>query len=219
VSTVLPQAGALPDLSFAVAGVEAVEHAVVPTVRFDVEITCRSPTPVRSVQLGVQVRIAISRRAYDGEERERLSEVLGAPHPSASGVRSLLWTNASMAVGPFTGRTTAQLLVPCTYDFDVASAKYLNGLREGTIPIDLLFSGTVFHAVAGGGLRATRIAWDREASIDLPVAVWREAMDRAFPGTAWLRLDRDTFDRLYAWKAARALPTWEAAIEELLEGR
>ena len=33
------------------------------------------------------------------------------------------------------------------------------------------------------------------------VRVWREAMDRHFPGTAWLRLRRDTFDRLHAVKA------------------
>jgi Family of unknown function (DUF6084) len=220
VSTVLPRAGAVPALSFAVADVRAERHAVVPTLRFELEIACRSPTPVRSVTLNVQLRIALSRRAYDAQERERLREVLGEPHPTASGVRSLLWMQTSLVVGPFTGHTRVELPVPCTYDFDVAAAKYLHGLdAAGTIPLDLLFSGTVFHAVAGGALRVTRISWDCEARGDLPVAVWREAMDRAFPGSAWLRLDRETFDRLYAWKASRALPTWEAAVDALLEER
>jgi uncharacterized protein DUF6084 len=218
VSTVLPRAGAVPDLAFAVADVRAERHAIVPTLLFELDVACRSPTPVRSVTLNVQLRIAISRRPYDAGERERLREVLGDPHPSASGVRSFLWTQTSLVIGPFTGHTRADLPVACTYDFDVAAAKYLHGLDgDSAIPLDLLFSGTVFHAVAGGGLRVTKISWECEARCDLPVAVWREAMDRAFPGCAWLRLDRDTFDRLYAFKAARSLPTWEAAVDALLE--
>ena len=49
------------------------------------------------------------------------------------------------------------------------------------------------------------IGWDREAEYRLPVRVWRETMDHYFPGSAWLRLERDTFDRLYAYRrAARA---------------
>jgi hypothetical protein len=48
------------------------------------------------------------------------------------------------------------------------------------------------------------------------VRVWREALDRAFPGTAWIRVRRDVFDRLQAYKSTRALLTWDAALEELL---
>ena len=57
---------------------------------------------------------------------------------------------------------------------------------------------------------------DREASGRVPVAVWREAMTAAFGDTAWLRLDRGLFDRLYAFRAERGLVSWDAAIEELL---
>jgi predicted alpha-1,6-mannanase (GH76 family) len=47
--------------------------------------------------------------------------------------------------------------------------------------------------------------------------VFRATLDRYFNGTAWLRLRKDRFDRLAAYKARHALPTWEAAIDRLLE--
>ena len=41
-------------------------------------------------------------------------------------------------------------------------------------------------------------------------------MDHYFPGSAWLRLDRATFDRLVAFRADRALTSWEAVLDALL---
>jgi hypothetical protein len=49
--------------------------------------------------------------------------------------------------------------------------------------------------------------------------VWKQAIENHFPGSAWLRLRDDVFDRLVAYKARHALPTWEATLDELLEGR
>ncbi len=46
----------------------------------------------------------------------------------------------------FTSVTETELPVPCTYDLEVASARYLQALDDGTIPLLLLFSGTVFIA-------------------------------------------------------------------------
>src|SRR5262249_32365982 len=102
---------------------------------------------------------------------------------------------------------------------EVASAKYLHGLRDGEVPLELLFSGTVFYAGEGGALRVAQVPWDREAQFRLPLRVWRDAMEAHFPGAAWLRLRADVFARLVAYKARRALPTGEAAVVELLEGR
>ena len=44
----------------------------------------------------------------------------------------------------FTGDVEFDLPVPCTYDFEVAAAKYLHALRDGEVPLRVLFSGTVF---------------------------------------------------------------------------
>ena len=43
-------------------------------------------------------------------------------------------------------------------------------------------------------------------------------MDRFFPNSGWLRLRRDTLEALGAYKNARALPTWEQAIDSLARG-
>ena len=61
------------------------------------------------------------------------------------------------------------------------------------------------------------IPWDREASYGLPVAVWREAMEQHFPGSAWLRLGRDTFDALYRYRSGNALLSWDEAVRRLLK--
>jgi hypothetical protein len=49
------------------------------------------------------------------------------------------------------------------------------------------------------------------------VALWREAMERHFPGAAWLRLGRESFERLTAYKARNTLLTWEQTVDALLE--
>jgi hypothetical protein len=41
-------------------------------------------------------------------------------------------------------------------------------------------------------------------------------MDRHFPGAAWLRLGRESFDRLSAYKARHAFESWDVTIEALL---
>jgi hypothetical protein len=84
------------------------------------------------------------------------------------------------------------------------------------VPLEFLFSGAVFYKGEDGRLQVGRIGWDKEAEYRLPVAAWREAMDRHFPGAAWLRLDRESFDRLAAYKASRTLLTWEQTLDTLL---
>lgn len=211
--------GAVPDLRFAVQGAEPVRDAASPTLRFDLRIDARGAV-VRSVMLEVQIRIAATQRRYAPEEQLLLAELFGEPHRWGETVRSLLWTQTTLVVPPFQGETTASLYVPCTYDFEVASSKYLAGLSSGEVPLELLFSGTVLHIVGGGAeagrLQVSRISWNAEAEHRLPVSVWREAVDCHFPHSAWLRLDRVVLDRLVAFKGARALPTFEAALEVLL---
>jgi hypothetical protein len=119
-------------------------------------------------------------------------------------------------VPAFTGETVAELAVPVTYDFEVAASRYLDAVRDGDVPLELLFGGTLFYAAPDGRLQTGRVAWDREAEYRMPASVWRETMDRHFPGTAWLRLRRDTFDRLQAYKSRGALTSFDAALDELL---
>jgi predicted alpha-1,6-mannanase (GH76 family) len=47
--------------------------------------------------------------------------------------------------------------------------------------------------------------------------VWKATMERHFRDTAWLRVRKERYDRLVAYKSQRALATWEDVIDELLE--
>jgi hypothetical protein len=115
----------------------------------------------------------------------------------------------------FTGNTEVDLPLPCTFDFDVAAAKYLHALRDGEIPLELLFSGTVFTK-GQTGFTVEQVPWDLEASYRLPVAAWRSLMDQYFPNAGWIRLDRDVLAALARYKSARGLTSWEATMEQLL---
>ena len=206
-----------PALDFAVESAEAVRHAAAPTVAFALRIS--SDVAVRSAMLQAQIRIAAPDRPYDDETQERLRDLFGPPEGWGRTLRSLLWAHATVLVPAFERTTTVELPVPCTYDFEVAAAKYLYALRDGDVPLELLFSGTVFYAGAGGALRTARISWASESAFRMPVSVWQEAVERAFPGSAWLRVRRDVFDRLVAYRTRRTLPTWEDVVDELLDGR
>ena len=82
----------------------------------------------------------------------------------------------------------------------------------------LLFSGTIFYVDPdGGGLQVSPIPWEKEAVFRLPVPVWKEMMDHYYPNSAWLCLRQDVFDRLYLYKSRQGLPTWEQALERLLD--
>ena len=64
-------------------------------------------------------------------------------------------------------------------------------------------------------MQTTRLSWNSEADYALPVSVWKETMERYFRGTAWVRLSKESFDRLSAYKSRNALATWDDALEAL----
>jgi hypothetical protein len=206
----------MPDLDFMVEGAEVLEFAAVPSLLFKLRVENLYGEPIRSIALNAQVRIAATQRHYEAAEQERLLEVFGEPSRWGNTLRSLLWTHTVLQVPPFSGSTVVDMPVTCTYDLEVVAAKYFYALEDGEAPLEFLFSGTVFYAGEGGGLQAARISWEKEAEFRLPVRLWKEMMEHYFPNSAWLRLHRDAFDRLYDYKVRRGLPTWEAAVETLL---
>jgi hypothetical protein len=206
----------VPDLDFRVEGAEVLEFAAVPSLLFKLRIENGEEEPIRSVALKTQSRIAATQRHYDSVEQERLLELFGEPGRWKDTMRSLLWTHTVLQVPPFSGSTVVDMPVPCTYDLEVVAAKYFYALEDGEVPLEFLFSGTVFYAGEGGRLQVARISWEKEAEFRLPVRLWKEMMEHYFPNSAWIRLRKDAFDRLYDYKARRGFPTWEAAVEALL---
>jgi len=108
------------------------------------------------------------------------------------------------------------LPVPCSFDFSLAATRYFAALEEGDLPLDFLFSGTIFYQAAEGPLQVAQIPWEKDATFRLPVATWRGLMDLYYPNSAWLCLRRDVFDRLDRYRSRGSHPTWEQALERLL---
>ena len=207
----------MPDLDFKILGVTAAARGMVPLLHFDVEL--RSPAGAETVQgvlLHAQVQIQCPQRSHSPSEKERLSELFGPPERWGQTLRNLLWTHAHTTVGAFAGHARAVLPIPCTYDLHVAASKYFYALEGGEVPLLFLFSGSIFYAPAEGSLQVQQISWNKEAVYRLPVKVWHDLMQHHFPNSAWLYLRRDVFDRLYAYKRAQGLATWEEALERLL---
>jgi len=171
---------------------------------------------IHTVALRAQIQIEAPRRHYNADEKRALRDLFGEPEHWSRTLRPMLWTHASTVISSFTGETNADLQVPCTFDFNVAATKYLHAIADGDIPLNLLFSGTVFYVGDQETLQVAPISWDKEARFPLPVRVWREMMDIYYPNTAWLCLRRDIFERLYNFKVQRSIPTWEDALERLL---
>jgi hypothetical protein len=166
--------------------------------------------------LRAQVRIEPTRRRYTEHEQLQLFDLFGLPQHWGRSLQALFWTEAPSVVPAFANTTVVDLLVPCSYDLNVAATKYFAGLDQDDVPLCLLFSGTIFYAGEDGGLRATQISWEREATYRLPIAVWRATMDHYFPNSAWLRLDRELLERLAQYKRAQGLAQWDQVFERLL---
>lgn len=206
----------MTDLTLAVEGAEAAPFTTTPTINFRLRIDDPPGAPVQSVQLRTQVRIEPSRRRYAPEEQDRLLGLFGEPDRWGETLQSFLWTHVTIPVKGFEGSTVVDLPVESSYDLEVALGQYLHSLGDGEVPLLFLFSGTVFRR-GPEGIEIEQVPWDREAQFRLPVPVWRQALESCFPESGWLRLGRDTLDRLLAYKAQRALPTWDATLDSLLD--
>jgi hypothetical protein len=196
------------------AGVE--RYAAVPTLRFRTRLQERTGATIHAIALRTQVRIEPQRRRYSPDEESRLFELFGATPLWGDSLKPFLWTHLDTMITGFEAETETELAVTCTYDFEVAGAKYLHGLGDGEVPLLFLFSGTVFVKGASG-FAVELVPWHLESRYRLPVSLWRQAMDAYFPNSGWLRLSRPTIDRLQRFRADRALPTWEETFEVLLK--
>jgi len=207
----------MPDLSFQIEGVEMTPFAAAPLLTFRLRTTNAVPEEVvHTAVLRAQIMLEVTRRHYSREEEARLQDLFGGPERWGRTLRPMLWTHATVVLPRFTGATAVELPVTCTYDFNLAAAKYFYGLTEGEVPLNFLFSGSVFYEDAEGALQVGPVAWTQEARFRLPVATWQQLIDAYYPNLAALQLRRDVFDRLYRYKMERGIPSWERALEALL---
>ncbi|OBG22901.1 hypothetical protein A5765_19255 [Mycolicibacterium celeriflavum] len=205
----------MTEVKFAVLDVAPEPYAMTPILTARVGIAADGDDPVHAIALRCQVRIEPLRRGYTDEEAAGLLDLFGPRERWSATQRNFLWQHSSTMVQGFSGTTQVDLPLECTYDFEVTAAKYFHALRDGMIPLQFLFSGTVF-AKGERNLSVHQVPWDREDHYDLPVSAWRDLMQMHYPNTGWLRLNRDTLDALAQFKSARGLLGFDDAVTSLL---
>jgi hypothetical protein len=206
------------ELDFAIVDVKVERHAMSPQFVFDLRIVNKTPDlAILNVMVNCQLRIEPARRGYGGAEHELLSDLFGAPERWGQTLQTFLWTHASVSVPAFDGESVVGLRAPCTFDFNVAATKYFEGLEDGEVPLTFLFSGSVFYRDEDDQMQIGQIDWAKECRFRLPVAVWRGMMEHYYPQRAWLCLGREVFDALYRYKRLHGFPTFDQALQALIE--
>lgn len=208
----------MPDLTFKIDTASVVPFAAVPMLAFQLQIMNGvAGEKIHTVALRCQIQIEVTRRRYAPDEQEHLLDLFGHPDRWSQTLRSMLWTHVNLVVPGFEGASTVvDMQVPCTFDFNVAATKYFAGLNEGEIPLNMLFSGTVFYAPEESPLQVAPISWAQETRYKLAAKLWREMMESYYPNSVWINLQRDVFDRLNRYKMQHGIPTWEQALEQAL---
>lgn len=207
----------MAELTFDCVDVEPLRYGIGPALVFKLRITELSGQPIHAMVLRVQIRIEPQRRRYDPAESELLEHLFGEPSRWADTLKPFQFAAVSVMVPGFTGATEVDVEVPCSYDLEVAAGKYLHALSGGVVPMVLLFSGTVFGK-GGEGFWVEPVPWHMEAEHRMPIEVWDAMMELYFPRATWIKLDRETLDALLKFKARNAIPTWDAAMTQLLAG-
>ena len=206
----------MSELSFDCVDVQPDRFAAGPTLLFRLRIAETTGAAIHSMALRCQIRIEPQRRRYEEGEIERLGDLFGDGSRWSETLKPMQLATLSVMVPSFMGSVEVEMPVACTYDQEIASAKYFDGLLDGEVPLLLLFSGTVF-AKGVSGFSVDQVPWHKEAQYRLPVAVWKEAMDLHFPGQAWIRMSKETLDSLQRFRSRRVLLTWDDTLEALLK--
>lgn len=211
-------ATAPPAPAFEIVGATHVPFAASPTMLFEAIASEPTGAAIQSIALTVQVMIDPARRGYDPETRLRLTELFGPPASWAPSTSGLPWARVGTAVPGFVGQTRFSLEVPCTYDLEVAAAKYFYAVHDGEVPLTFHFNGNIFfHGGADGRLQVMPISWTTSSQYRMPVAAWRAMIAEHYPGGGWMRVSDETLRALHERRAALGLATLDACVAELLE--
>jgi hypothetical protein len=206
----------MSDLAFTVLDIAADRYAAAPQLLARIRVEETSGAVIHAMAVRTQVMIEPQRRPYVVSESDGMLDQFGERSRWKDTLRPFLWTFATTMVSGFSGHLEFDLPIPCTYDIEVTASKYLHSLRDGNVPIRLLFGGTVFSR-GETGFSVEQVAWNLEAAYSLPVSVWTELMDHFFPNAGWLRLDRDTIAALIRFKGENSFVTWEQVFAALLD--
>ena len=169
------------DVDFTCEEVVADRYAAGPTVVFKMRATETSGAHVHALALRCQARVEPVRRSYSDSEAAQVVDLFGERSRWGQTMQTMQLAFMTQVLPGFTGSTTFELVMPCSYDIEVAAHKYLAGLEDGLVPLVLLFSGTVFTG-SPGTISVVPVPWHKEASVRMPVHGVARGDGRALPG-------------------------------------
>jgi hypothetical protein len=210
-------AGEWPEPEFSVLSMNAVKYAAAPMLNFDLHVTESSGRQVYMIALTIQVMLEPARRSYDDATRERLKGLFGEPERWSVTTRSLVWAQVDVVVPAFTAATTVTVPIACSYELEVAAAKYFHSLTDGEVPLAFHFNGTIYYKDYDGQMQMVLVPWTRSCDYRMPVSVWQDMIAMYYPNTAWIALNGATIDALQSEQVNRGLATADALIMRLLE--
>ena len=137
----------MPDLNFQVEGPRSTPYAMVPLLRFRLRVTQRRRPTRRSTPSCSAARSRSSRPGGTTSPRRRSGSATCSASPSAGARRSAPCSGPTPASScrRSPARRSPICRCPARYDFNVAATKYFYALEDGEVPLDFLFSGSVFY--------------------------------------------------------------------------
>jgi hypothetical protein len=201
---------------FAVLGVEVVEDAAAPTLRFRLGVSEPSEREIFTIALTAQINVEPARRDHDAATRQRLVDLFGEPERWPATTHPFLWAHATTLVPSFTGAGIFTLPVLATFDLEVAAARYFSSLPDGEAPLAFHFSGSILLRDDDGRVQVVSVPWSCTTTWRMPVATWREMMRRHYPGRSWIAVQEDTVERLMLYRGEHGLHSFDACVERML---
>jgi hypothetical protein len=206
-----------PTPSFEVRGARVSRNALAPTLIFELEVDDPSDLQVFTISLAVQIAIEPAQRRYSAETRERLTELLGEPGRIGAPTRTMPWAQVDVLVQSFRGMTTVEVPVLCNYDLEVAATNYFHSLPDGEVPLVFHFNGGIYYQGDGDRLQIVQLSWEESSNYRMPISVWQELIAAHYPHRGWVAAGEGTIERLRRYKLEQGLPSYEAALERLLD--
>jgi hypothetical protein len=201
---------------FAVLGIEVVEDAAAPTLRFRLGVSEASEREIFTIALTAQINIEPARRDHDVATRERLLDLFGEPERWPATTHPFVWAQATTLVPSFTGAGMFTLPVPTTFDLEIASARYFSSLDDGDVPLAFHFSGSILLRGEAGRIQVVSVPWSCSTTWRMPVAAWQAVMRRHYPGRGWVGLQADTVERITQYRRDHGLHSFDACVERML---
>ncbi len=209
----------MPELAFRTIDAKVANDSAIPAIAIRLEITnSAADETIQSILLRSQVQIEAPRRRYSKSEEAGLKDLFGNPEQWSRSLRPLLWANTTNVVGSFDRSTVVDVMIPCTIDFHAAVSGYFLALEDRTVPLTLLFSGTIFYQTSAHSLQAAPISWDNEAKCLFPIPLWKECLEAHYANTVWLPIRRDLYERLRELRAQQGWTSIDEVIERMITG-